>query len=134
MFLFLIFTADKKGCESLGVDSAESVEQLSEIMNKAIDTLCERFDKAVKGVKEILSAAQRRITDLTEALLEENDKRYNALCDEALEIEEKNEGKGDVQWKEEDIKRLRAISHELYFIDLDDEFYDVFFNKLFIKV
>lgn len=115
------------------MDSAESVEQLSEIMNKAIDTLCERFDKAVKGVKEILSAAQRRITDLTEALLEENDKRYNALCDEALEIEEKNEGKGDVQWKEEDIKRLRAISHELYFIDLDDEFYDVFFNKLFIK-
>lgn len=131
-FIFILSIADKRGCESLGVDSADSTEQLSGVMNKAIDILCERFDKAVKEVKEILGAALERVTELKEALLEENSKRYNALCDEVLGMEEGNGSKPFSQWKEEDLKRLQAVPHELSFIELDDEFYDVFFNKLLI--
>lgn len=113
-----------------------NTQEIINILNKVNDSTCERFDSAMKGVKEVFASIQKRILELKEALLEEYEKEYTSLCDEALEIEEKIEGQGNAEDNKlvEYIKRLQSIPNELCFINFDNDFYECFFNKLIILI
>lgn len=98
-------------------------------VNKALDTLYESFDRSVKDVKIIADDTEKWLFELSESLLEENERKYNKLCDEVLGIEEKIKEEGNTG---EFIERLRSIPGELCFTSFDDDFCSWAFNKLLI--
>lgn len=108
--------------------SIESNEQLSILLNKAMDTLHERFDDITRIIKEISANAQKRVLDMKETLLKENEEKYNKLCDEIIEMEE--------EYKEviplEPAKRLEAVVNEFNFPKFGFDFNRWLFNKILI--
>lgn len=108
--------------------SIENNEQLSILLKRAIDTLHERFDGITRIIKEISTNAQKRVIDMKETLLKENEEKYNRLCDEIIEMEE--------ELKEvippEPAKRLQAVVNDFNFPKFGFDFNRWLFNKILI--
>lgn len=98
-------------------------------LDKTLDSSYERFAATKKELQEALEVALKDARELEEALIEENEKKFGALCDEALEMEEKLGADG---WKCEDVKRLQALPGKLCFSKFGDSFLEWLFTKLFI--
>lgn len=98
------------------------------IQNKALDILCVSFDSAVKEIKKASLSAQKWISGLKETLLEENESKYNTLCDKILEIEEEC---GEPPRKK---MKIQLILDELCFTSFGTDFCEWIFNELFIRI
>lgn len=116
--------------ESFNMSSIKTREQLISASNRALDKLCEQFDKAFREIKESSAIAKKCALEMKETLLEKNEQKYSVLCDEALEIEkefcvnEKDHGKL--------YKRLQAIPNDLCFIDFEVDFISWLFETFYI--
>lgn len=117
-------------CDSLAKEfgGAKTKEQVVALLNRALDIVCEHFDRNVKEVKEIVANTQKRLLELTEELLKENEEKYSKLCDEVLEIEEE-EGEEEEE-RTRLAEKLADILDDSFFTNFGDEFLEWFFNKL----
>lgn len=84
----------------------------------------ERFDRATKDLQEIVANAQKEIEEMVEALLEENEKKYDQLCDEVLEIEDDEAAGTKAEHK--------PVRCETRLANFEYVFCRWFFGKLFI--
>lgn len=121
--------ADRGLYGSLDTSGVMTSERLLSIMNRALATLCEEFDKITREIDEITANARQRISELGECLLEEIEKEYNKLCEQVLAIEEGEEERHEgVALQFGCPEKLYDISRELE----DESFCEFFFNKIFI--
>lgn len=107
----------------IDIDAVEIPEQLTAVLNKEVDTMTELFNNANKEIQEVTAAAHKRIAELKETLLKENEEKYVALCDKALEME-----------KEPDNEKIQEVLGEVCFANCDDKFFERIFNGILLNV
>lgn len=106
-------------------------------LDRALDSLHKSFGEVIKNLKGVTESIQVRISELHEALLEENEKRCGTLCDEVLEMGEEladEENTGEPQRKKMKLQteRLRGILNELCFPKFGEDFCEWFFARFLI--
>lgn len=132
--LFIYFKiANEEECRIPDVSDITTKEQLISALNKELDILTEKFDKAIKKVREVSDRTQKRILKLKETLLEKNEQKYTRLCDEVLEMEEEFESANEPPKKKAKMINLQTIPDKLCFTKFDFDFLYWFFRKLIIS-
>lgn len=111
-------------------ENAETPEQMASFLNETLDVMCVRFDKAVKEAKEAVADINRKTLELTENLLEENERKHSIMCDEVLEMEEESESNRS----KDELPRKRMKSQITINEPPHPDFGDEFCNWLFYKV
>ena len=90
--MFAVLDEDGK-CGELIDTQVETKERLVVILNKALDVLCEWHNRNIKDVQEIVSKALKQFVEMRDSLIGETENKYAKLCEEVLEMEEReNEG------------------------------------------